>query len=100
MNDAPAAPNPPAHLGKTYELKGKQLQEIEARFGERPVNAEQLDRIRDIQREFKKLALFVGTHTPPSREQALALTALDEGCRWAVNAITRNEEAYPGEPPF
>ena len=30
-------------------------------------------------------------HTPPSREQSLALTALEECVMWANAAIARNE---------
>jgi hypothetical protein len=41
---------------------------------------------------FEKLALVVARLTPGSREQALALTALEEAKMWASAAIARNEK--------
>lgn len=39
-----------------------------------------------------KAAVVVKTLTPPSREQSLAITALEEAMMWANAAIARHDE--------
>ncbi len=41
----------------------------------------------------KEFALFIVENTPSSREQSLALTALEESVFWTNAAIARNEPA-------
>lgn len=52
---------------------------------------EQAGRYEKIRNHAHDLAKCVVTLTPPSREQSLALTALEEVVFWANAAIARNE---------
>lgn len=61
----------------------------EARFGAVMPNATQLQKIGDLRAGFADLCAIVEAHTPPGRERALAVTALEESCMWAVKAVTR-----------
>ena len=56
-------------------------------FGTQP---ERYERIRDRAKEF---ASTISGLTPPSREQSLAITHLEEAVFWANAAIARNENA-------
>ena len=55
-------------------------------FGDQP------DRYTVLRSEFKRLAYIVLDNTPPSREQSLAFTKLEEAVMWANAAIARNEK--------
>lgn len=48
-------------------------------------------RYEDLRTEARDLAMRIAVMTPPSREQALALTKLEEAIMWANAAIARNE---------
>jgi hypothetical protein len=48
-------------------------------------------RYEEIRRSGLYLAGVVNSQTPPSREQSLALTAIEEAVMWANAAIARNE---------
>ncbi len=50
--------------------------------------AQRYEAIRDKAREF---ALLINELSPPSREQSLALTNLEQAVMWANAAIARNE---------
>ena len=47
-----------------------------------------IESIRSIAKEFSDAIV---DHTPYSREQSLAITALEEATMWAVAAIARNQ---------
>lgn len=51
----------------------------------------QQDRYVALRDHAKQLAIRIVESTPPSREQALALTKLEECVMWANAAIARNE---------
>lgn len=60
-------------------------------FTYHPINsAEQGFLYGGIREHFKNLALTVLDQTPPSREQSLALTHLEQALFWANAAIARN----------
>ena len=44
----------------------------------------------DIRAKAKEFALLIAATTPESREQSLAITALEESVMWANAAIARN----------
>ena len=52
---------------------------------------DQLDRYNYLRESAKHLAHDISKLTPPSREQSLALTNLEQAIFWANAAIARNE---------
>lgn len=52
----------------------------------------QRERYEDIRDAAKRFAYFVVDTTPPSREQSLFLTKLEEAVMWANASIARNEK--------
>lgn len=56
-----------------------------------PKGEEQADRYTRIRSLYRELAKAVVEMTPPGREQALAMTALEESSMWANAAIARGE---------
>jgi hypothetical protein len=65
--------------------------EIHIRFTYHPPTAEQARRMQSIRDMCRELASLVEANTPASREQALALTHLEEVSMWANAAIARRE---------
>jgi len=64
--------------------------ELKVRFSYHPpTGAEQALFYRDMREGAKRLADFIVDHTPHSREQALAITALEECVMWANAAMAR-----------
>ena len=61
------------------------------RFAHKAPTEEQSERIFRLTGQFAFLAESVMGQTPPSREQSLALTALEEACAWAHKAILYGE---------
>lgn len=67
--------------------------EIRRRLGYHPAT-EVTGPIHDNLREaYIALADYVVAHTPGSREQSLAMTALQESLQWANAAVACNQEA-------
>ena len=72
--------------------------EIEKRFTYHPPEGSQAQRYEYIRSWAKWLALHICEMTPASREQSLAITALEECVMWSNAAIARNEGPdIPGE---
>ena len=44
----------------------------------------------EVRKHFRELAHWVVDNTPPSREQSLALTAIQEACMWSNAAVACN----------
>ena len=75
------------------ELTDKQIEDITNRFAyHKPKNKETEERYGDGRAALAAIALGILQETPPSREQALALTKLEECMFWANAAIARNEK--------
>lgn len=55
-------------------------------FGDQPA------RYESVRNEAKKFAEFVAANTPESREQAVALTNIEQAVFWANASIARNEK--------
>lgn len=66
--------------------------DLAKRFTYHPPKAGQAARYESIRHRAKELAVYLSNATPPSREQALALTKLEEAVFWANAAIARNEQ--------
>jgi hypothetical protein len=65
--------------------------EIAVRFMYHPPKEDQPERYLRIRGEALVLAITIVETTPTSREQSLALTALEEAVMWANAAIARRE---------
>ena len=65
--------------------------EIEGRFTYHESDEDQQARYLFLRERAKKLAHAICKYTPPSREQRLALTKLEESIMFANAAIARNE---------
>jgi len=65
--------------------------ELEKRFTHHPPKGDQSKRYTSIRNAAADLADKIGMLTPPSREQSLAITKLEEAVFWANAAIARRE---------
>lgn len=74
-----------------YEIPGAMAERLERDFTYHAPNQDQIPRYEGIRDAAKIFARALVKATPPSREQSLALTALDEVVFWSNAAIARNE---------
>jgi hypothetical protein len=74
-----------------YELSDSDAAEICKRFTYQPPKQDQPERHERIRSNARTVALEIMQACPPSRERALALTAIEESVMWANAAIARNE---------
>lgn len=65
--------------------------ELNTRFTYHPPKGDQQERYVKIRDQGKTLAEVISELTPSSREQALALTSLEQAIMWANAAIARRE---------
>lgn len=65
--------------------------EIVVRFTHHPPTDDQAARYIELRAAAAGLAELIINSTPPSREQSLAITALEESVMWANAAIARRE---------
>lgn len=78
-------------MERIYEPISEMVGRIEHNFTFHAPNEDQPQRYEAIRSRAKEYALWLISVTPPSREQSLALTALEEVVFWANAAIARNE---------
>lgn len=74
-----------------YEIEQKMGNQIERSFKYHSPKDDQPDRYVFLRDEARVLAYNIIKNTPPSREQSLAITKLEEAIFWANAAIARNE---------
>jgi hypothetical protein len=74
------------------ELTQQMLERLDNDFTYHAPIEGQPQRYGDLREAGKTLARTVVEETPPSREQSLALTKIDEAIFWANAAIARNEK--------
>lgn len=75
-----------------YSISEEVLAETVNRFTyHKPKDESQTKRYEEIRKEALSLAVFIKLNTPPSREQSLAITDLENAVFWANAAIARNE---------
>lgn len=74
-----------------YGVNEGKLQ-LQNRFTYHKPIADQPKRYELLRAKAKEFAELIARHTPESREQALALTNLEQACFWANAAIARNEK--------
>lgn len=76
---------------KVYEISDKMKEQIQNNFtyhSPKDTQPERYELLRDLA---KSLARVIVETTPPGREQALALTNLEQAIFWANAAIARGE---------
>jgi len=74
-----------------YDLTTQMTNQIESSFTYHAPKDDQSERYVMIRDEAKKLAINACKNSPPSREQSLAITALENFVFWINAAIARNE---------
>ncbi|CAK9044320.1 Site-specific tyrosine recombinase XerC, partial [Durusdinium trenchii] len=74
-----------------YVPKHSETRDIVNRFTFHPPHGDQVRRYESLREQARGLAFLILQGTPPSREQSLALTKLEEVVMWANAAIARNE---------
>lgn len=80
-----------------YEIENKMGHMITNNFQYHAPSPDQQERYVFLRNEARVLAYNIVKNCPPSREQSLAITKLEEAIFWANAAIARNET--PGPEP-
>lgn len=80
-----------------YVQSEDDVTKIENIFTFHPVFGDQRERYEYLRQKAKELALVFLSLTPKSREQSLAITALQESVMWANAAIAINESSKSEE---
>ena len=74
-----------------YEITPEMQKRLENDFTYHAPHGDQPKRYEEMRSMAYVLAAHIVTNTPPSREQSLALTKLEEVVFWANASIARNE---------
>lgn len=74
-----------------YSIDESTVAELEKRFTYHSPKGDQPERYNLLRNRAKELAFEIAGNTPLGREQALALTNLEQAIFWANAAIARNE---------
>lgn len=74
-----------------YEVTVSMAAQLEKSFKYHAPKGDQPDRYINLRENARVLAYEIVHNTPPSREQSLAITKLEEAIFWANAAIARNE---------
>lgn len=69
----------------------KMIDDLNVRFTYHKPKDGQAERYVSIRDKAKELAVHIVENSPASREQSLAITALEEAVMWANAAIARRE---------
>lgn len=88
-DDASAAGS--TQSAKEYPLSEETTKEIDLRFKYHAPVADQAFRYEQIRSAARHLSTVIHLLTPPSREQSLAITKLEESVMWANASIARRE---------
>lgn len=71
-------------------VEDAQYDELLSRFFVNTTNPEQTELINVVRRASLDYAMLISDITKASREQSLALTALEESLSWTIKAIIKN----------
>ena len=74
-----------------YTPSDDKLKQIETSFTYHSPKGDQPNRYVILRDTAKELALLILNNVPPSREQSLAITKLEEAIMWANKGIACNE---------
>ena len=67
------------------------IKEARERFESKVIGGSQPAKIERMREYYAELAELVVSNCLSEREQALALTKLEESCMWAIKSISREE---------
>lgn len=81
---------------KTFEISQATFDDIQNRFAYHKPDEDRVERHGAVRNSLQSVALKILSLTPPGREQALALTKLEEAMVWANAAIARSPRDNPG----
>lgn len=76
---------------KEYDISDEAVNRLENNFTYHSPKDDQPQRYVTLRDEAKRFAAIIIALTPPSREQSVALTNLEQTVFWANAAIARNE---------
>ena len=77
--------------GKSYVVMNETADRIENNFTYHAPTADQIERYQKVRDAAKTLEYLIRELTPPSREQSVSSTKLEEAVFWSNAAIARNE---------
>jgi hypothetical protein len=98
MNEEQTVDNPvPDERRVKYPITDEMLARLDQDFTYHAPHNDQPARYEALRRAAKELARMIVTSTPPSREQSLALTNLEQSIFWANASIARHEKEEPEE---
>jgi hypothetical protein len=75
----------------SYDITDQMAKQLEKTFTYHAPKDDQPERYVHLRDRAKELAYLIVRHTPPSREQSLAITHLESAIFYANAAIARNE---------
>jgi len=81
-------------LARATGARGELERRIENDFSYHAPFGNQAARYVDLRQFAKSFAHYIAERTPPSREQSLALTNLEQAVFWANAAIARHEKEH------
>lgn len=76
---------------QTYGVSPQMAMQLDRGFTYHAPNESQVERYPLIREKAKELANLIVALSPPSREQSLAITKVEEAVMWANAGIARNE---------
>ena len=74
-----------------YPITDEMQERVDNNYTHHPPTPDQIERYKQIRGNTKELQMLLLELTPPSREQSVASTKLEEFVMWANAAIARNE---------
>jgi len=75
-------------------------EDIVHRFSFHPATVATGPKNDEVRLKYRGIALWVLANVPPSRERALAITALQEAMMWTNAAVAIHTELEPLRPPL
>lgn len=82
---------------KTYPITDEMQARVDNNYTHHPPTPDQIERYPLLREKAKELQMLILQLTPPSREQSVASTKLEEAVMWANAAIARNENGDADE---
>ena len=77
--------------GRAYVITDETADRIENNYTYHAPTEDQIERYQQIRQAAKEFELLVRSLTPPSREQSLFSTNLEQSVFWANASVARNE---------
>ena len=82
----------PAQIKTIYGMTEQVSSDIDNRFRYHSPRGDQAERYQLLRDKAREFAVLIAVNSPPSREQSLAFTKLEECVMWTNAGIARNEK--------